>query len=1076
MYIYLKGDMMHFLKRTMAFVLTFALCAETLLGGGVASAVALTPDSEGLPQQTEQLLAEDNAASAAAAGVVQSTPVAAAVDGASVNSNVNSSSTLDATIDVFWASVDDEGDDIFDAADNRVWTQDASQYKSYAATTKVRVLRNGADVAELEVKGEADAVVHEASIGGDTFTWQEVTPWCVQVSGLPECDANDVKYSYLFLEELASGFVSKNVERSADAESSNLYTCFYNARGNAEDEGTVVPVSVRWIDDGDAASRMPVKVGLYAKEAITVDGRTLYDKDAYIAGTDLNEGNSWYNEMNVSVSGLDAANDFYIAELSTFSDGDEAQGCYKVISRNEAVRNFENPEYAALLRNWPETDLAPRMVSTDSSQGFAYRVTYENNDALGSHEVVNQRIGFTEVVINQIWLDEGANKSARPKSTFTLASSGSGIEFVYDAGGVIYARVSGKDYTLYKKDTSGSLTSLTLSNESSDVTVSTAGDSLTISSDAFGDSCAFSIVNLPEYNAQGAAVNWMAEQNWVGEHGDYQMSGPTKQTSVSSWHQEDQLTLSLESKRVGVKSVTYHTKWFDHYVKDELNQRPGAGLELYRLVNEYDVDGDAVGSSSLEAVPAVEYDARCAWVASDPADCAANDSVGNFTQYITLANLPKYDAQGRVYIYYASVNLNESQGGQGTLSYRYDKSVSQDNYIVDPGSWSSANEEIARSASDANVSESVVAYREDSTFNYRICGEATLTGKLYWVDKNDAFNTRPVSVSLKLVRAHQDGSSDGALVGGEVNLQTTDSSAPNYLIWTAQPLDGGDAWTYEIRNLEKWDSDGRQWMYRVSESSVDSQYEIKPGTDNGGSCSSIESEFPDITNTLKDLPTLAKTDVSGEINWNDYGSGLANGLNPATCGIKLKLFRSIANSSEELVVDGSVGALPDSVLSWSKNSNNTWTYSFKNLPEYDLNACEYTYRVEEAGSEIPGWHFAGYGNDGTIIYVADNAGNPDNPNDPGNPGIPGDGAGDSDNPGSSGNASGNADNSDKLETVLPAGTSDKSAGSESAVAKQATAPKTGDSLPVCMFIIFSLVAFVLSFSYLIARCLRKSDW
>ena len=624
--------MMHLLKRTMAFVLTFVLCAETLLGGNAAAAVALSPEC--VPsQQAGQLFAkaEIDAATAAGADTDSAGGVNAAAGADDANSSgsvkasvradsmpslpsesegvdadsasgaqsipavnvVNASSTIDATVDVFWASVDDEGDDIFDADYNRVWTQNASQYKSHAVSTKVRILRNGTDVAEFELTGEADGAAHQGLIGGDAFTWKEIAPWRVFISSLPERDGNDVGYNYLFLEEPASGFVSINVERGADAENGSLYTCFYNARGSAESNGTVVPLSVRWADGGDTASRAPVRVGLYANRDIRIGNLIGYYKDNRIVTADLSEGGFWYGEINVPVGGLDVANDFYISELSTYDgDGSDAQGRYKVVSRDDAAGNIE---YAALLRNWPENDTASRMVSADSNKGFAYRVTYERNNAHGLLEAVNQRIGFTEVAISRTWLDEGADESARPKSTFALVHPSSNIEFVYNAAGEVYARVSGQgDYALYKKDASGNLAPLRTSSDpsNSDITVSAARDSLIMDESVIGGASAFSIVNLPKYDAQGAAINWEVKQNWIGEHGDYQIGGgEATQTAVSAWHQEDQLTFSFVNRREATKSISLRTVFAGLVDGDKY---PDLTFKLYRYRD------DALGESALE--------------------------------------------------------------------------------------------------------------------------------------------------------------------------------------------------------------------------------------------------------------------------------------------------------------------------------------------------------------------------------------------------------------------------------------------------------------------------------------------
>ena len=884
---------MHLLKRTMAFVLTFALCAETLLGGNAAAAVALSPECAP-SQQGGQLFAkaEIDAATAvdadadsasgvnAAAGAddanssgsakasVQADPMPSLPSGSEVVDAdsasgaqsipavniVNASSTIDATVDVFWASVDDEGDDIFDADDNRVWTQDASQYKSHAASTKVRILRNGTDVAEFELTGEADGAVHQGLIGGDAFTWEEIAPWRVFISGLPERDGNDVGYNYLLLEEPASGFVSINVERGADAENGSLYTRFCNARGSAESNGTVVPLSVRWADGGDTASRVSVRVGLYANRDIRIGDLIGYYKDGRIATKDLSEGGFWYGEINVPVGGLDVANDFYISELSTYdSGGSDTRGRYKVVSRDDALRGADagNTEYAALLRNWPENDTASRMISADPNEGFAYRVTYERNNALGSLEAVNQRIGFTEVAISRTWLDEGADESARPKSTFALVSPSSNVEFVYNAAGEVYARVSGQgDYALYKKDASGNLAPLRTSPDpsNSDITVSAARDSLIMDESAISGASAFSIVNLPKYDAQGAAINWKVEQNWIGEHGDYQIGGgEATQTAVSPWHQEDQLTFSFVNRREATKSISLRTVFAGLVDGDKY---PDSTFKLYRYRD------DALGESALELATQKILTA---------ADAAAGELV--------FDNLDVYTPTGAKWKY---VVVEVAPDGYAATSGKGDL-LASDPGFKSSAEWAADNGvALPAEATTAWVMSPAIELFEDGgavavTFrNMRVSDAATLAGKVHWIDQGNELGTRPASVSLKLTRAYQDGTPAGA-----IELQTSDSSAPNYLVWTSRP-NNGDVWTYEVQNLEKWAPDGKPWKYTVTENPLDSRYQIKAGTDNGGSCDSTAGEFPSIVNELKRVAPGGGS---------DQGSGGADdGDNPDASG------------------------------------------------------------------------------------------------------------------------------------------------------------------------------------------------
>ncbi|MGO5392678.1 SpaA isopeptide-forming pilin-related protein [Collinsella sp. LCP19S3_C9] len=794
-----------------------------------------------------------------------------------VNSYVD---TVDATVDKYWQALDAEG--------NPIWTQDAKQCgNGVAPKVTVKVIRNDSLLTTIELDGRVDPTPNFQTIPGSSWElgWWETSPWHVEFIRLPKYDDNGSKYDYLFLEESVDGFNLDHTVRGIDPESRKIYTKFYNRRvieGNAS--SSKFAVSKKWLDSGNAASRVPVEIGLYANHDIVSqrDGQLAYREGELINKVTLNEENSWYDELNVPVGGL-SKNDVSIRELSTLNSSDTPDDLkYEVIDRDTAVRRAtygsseEIAAYRSLLRNWPETDTSTRMISKNLSQGFSYEVSYGENRDKNSLEVTNRRVGSVDISIDKTWADAGSAAIKRPKAQITISAPASSSEFTFvcDNSRKLFVRVAGKiDQPLKKKDSEGNFSSLTGSadaSENTDVIVSEDSKSITFTVDVIKASSFFSVVGLPKYDLSGAIVDWKVEEN-IANAGDYRSVGGLSSTDFGSpWHQEDQLNYSFTNKRTGTKDVTFHTKWFDHYVKDVLNQRPDVKLVLYRAAYTYDDNGNIIKDDegnpviTLSSVSPSEYDGHFEWVSSDPADRLRNDTKGDFTQYATFKNLPKYDGNGGQYVYYARVDMNVLDDTKGALDYYDDDTVSQDPYTKDPGSWDKADDEV-RSFADCLPADNdqQLVYREDSTFNFHIHGSVTVSGEKLWENVPVGYSKDDLpAISIYVQRRLLAGSygangnwTDGAaLPWSGLALNVDDTQAKGYTVassntgktdsgqdildgktavaWTDSLEKDGNKWTFSIgqygdnsnsnalpsdNKLAAYDAEGRRIEYRVRE-------------------------------------------------------------------------------------------------------------------------------------------------------------------------------------------------------------------------------------------------------------------
>ncbi|WP_242257479.1 Cna B-type domain-containing protein, partial [Bacillus cereus group sp. BfR-BA-01379] len=173
------------------------------------------------------------------------------------------------------------------------------------------------------------------------------------------------------------------------------------------------------------------------------------------------------------------------------------------------------------------------------------------------------------------------------------------------------------------------------------------------------------------------------------------------------------------------------------------------------------------------------------------------------------------------------------------------------------------------------------------TNTYKNTETTEVSGKKVWEDYDNKFGTRPESIKVQLLQ-------------GDKVIQDTKVEA-----------DKEGNWNFSFKDLPKYDGQGNEIKYTVSEVKVDG-YETKV-------------EGTTITNTYKNTET---TEVNGKKVWEDYD----NKFNTRPESIKVQLLQ---NGTE--FKTGEVKA--------DKEGN--WNFSFKDLPKYDEQGKEYEYTVDE---------------------------------------------------------------------------------------------------------------------------------
>lgn len=170
----------------------------------------------------------------------------------------------------------------------------------------------------------------------------------------------------------------------------------------------------------------------------------------------------------------------------------------------------------------------------------------------------------------------------------------------------------------------------------------------------------------------------------------------------------------------------------------------------------------------------------------------------------------------------------------------------------------------------------------------------------------------------------------------------------------------------EFKDLPGYDGDGNKYFYRAVESSVEK-------TENG---SLFMDSFYDTDTTNDDnytnttiKNTLKTTQISGKKVWEDDGnqSKKRPEFNHGNPNVKLTLYKKIEGTSYTQVLENETPK-----VAWTDNGDNTWTWTYEKLPEFNYEGKAYTYAVKEA--QVDGYKTPSYENTSGVTDFAENGG------------------------------------------------------------------------------------------------------
>lgn len=275
---------------------------------------------------------------------------------------------------------------------------------------------------------------------------------------------------------------------------------------------------------------------------------------------------------------------------------------------------------------------------------------------------------------------------------------------------------------------------------------------------------------------------------------------------------------------------------------------------------------------------------------------------------VTFTDLPKCDANGTEYIYSVKEIVDGSALEDGSVF-----KLNENDYRVDY----SADEDGTQIITNTQLT--------------------SLSGTKTWVDNSNAYGTRPDDLTLKLYRT----TVETPVESDWSELLNLDEEG---IVLTID--DSAEPWKYTFTNLPKYDSEGKEYTYKVEESALPGYSGAVDNGDNNEATTNADGtlEGPDFTNTL-----TGTVNINGTKTW-DGGSGST----PI-----LTLQRSTNGTDWETATDNQPN--------WT-GTGSTQTYTYTGLPKYNENGMLYQYRVTET---VPGGYDVYYV-DGIATDVGDN--------------------------------------------------------------------------------------------------------
>ncbi len=520
----------------------------------------------------------------------------------------------------------------------------------------------------------------------------------LKIEGLPRYDEHGYTYEYIALE--LDGSPEQTTQIDADG---NYITDVINGPGR----GLRIMLRKRWIDNSDIEHREPVKVAVYYHDEANPA------KDVLLTEVTLGEeGEPWYELVGFSEVDLkeklgedfSTGNDFYkhlyIREISIGNSGADDRTTQGELSTEEdgAIKNSFVDQIAATNHTYEatyETQLDGLTVE-------------EGEDTPGISDplfiVTNRRLGNVDLTVTKEWQDGDQLEKLLAESEIVPV-----VKLVFDEEKNNAEPPEGVTSINYDTGT------VQIGNEEVQIKDDKEGNAEAIQLLPLEDEPTLYFYNLPKYDNQGRVARYKVVELWTtadnivdGKVDDVNecyelkefLKNPPESLSadlksllndLSVSYQEDSYKendgqkesdkqqITITNKLTGTKEIKFYKEWNDQYALEH-GKRPDLYLTLYRTTK---------GSGKMQLYADHSWDKQALTISEDGGENAAQAEKETDENYwiCTFPDLPKYDANGDEYIYYAVERLTvndpsdfdyapaqfEHDGAQADLTVEYDE-------------------------------------------------------------------------------------------------------------------------------------------------------------------------------------------------------------------------------------------------------------------------------------------------------------------------------------------------------------------------------------------------------------------
>ena len=324
----------------------------------------------------------------------------------------------------------------------------------------------------------------------------------------------------------------------------------------------------------------------------------------------------------------------------------------------------------------------------------------------------------------------------------------------------------------------------------------------------------------------------------------------------------------------------------------------------------------------------------------------------------TFKDLLIYSPTGEQYCYY----IKEKKISGYEISYQDEKGLD------DQTLTQNERMDVTSLPTNWNVSDAEINTKVATTNTYCDPGAVTLSGEKKWDDYNNSEALRPSVSKFKVTLTRHTNNENGqqnkindTKIKLDVKDQKDDSIKMPYIVWNTGTDNTSNTWTYTIYNLERYGANGMPYIYTLSEEPVTGY-----------------KKASDITKTAETENLQLGTMINGfngsyyvRKNWMDGN----NKYNLRPNNITVKLQRSVDNGTswEDIEWKDGYGSYDNSTGKWTglpsvmkdeneksivsvtlnasnvirNTRNNSWGYTFTNLPVQNKEGKTYTYRCVE---------------------------------------------------------------------------------------------------------------------------------